>query len=316
MTSSTGLVADPKCRAHDPGPGHPESPARFDAVVRGLRDAGLLERLVPIGARDAILEELRRCHTADYLSLAEHEIHEGHVELSTGDTLVCEESWAAALRAAGSALSAVDAVCAGRVRNAFCVTRPPGHHASPARGMGFCIFNNIALAARHAQHVHGVERVLIVDWDVHHGNGTQDIFYEDGSVFCFGIHQSPHYPGTGSRSETGRGRGKGATLNCPLPAGCGRAEILAAFESQLIPAADAFRPGLVLISAGFDSREDDPLGDFRLTDADFADLTLLVAGIAKKHAGDRIVSMLEGGYSLSGIEAACAAHVGALISAP
>ena len=180
--------------------------------------------------------------------------------------------------------------------------------------MGFCIFNNIALAARHAQRRHGLERVLIVDWDVHHGNGTQDIFYEDGSVFFFSTHQHPWYPGTGRADETGAGAGKGTTMNCPLPAYTGREKIFACFEEKLLPAMEKFRPELVLISAGFDSREGDPLGHFLLKDEDFADLTRLVAGIAQRHAGGRIVSLLEGGYNLSGLASAAAAHVAALLA--
>ncbi|HYM12699.1 MAG TPA: histone deacetylase, partial [Bryobacterales bacterium] len=218
-----------------------------------------------------------------------------------------------ALYAVGGVLNAVDAVMAGQARNAFCVVRPPGHHARPDQGMGFCVFNNVAIAARHAQHQHGVERVLIADWDVHHGNGTQDIFYSDGSVLFFSTHQHPWYPGTGRAEETGMGKGKGATINCPFPAGSGRREILGAFREKLVPAAEAFKPGLVLLSAGFDSRLGDPLGLFTLNDEDFAELTKLMLELAAKHAGGRLVSVLEGGYNLSGLASAATAHVKALL---
>lgn len=308
----TGIVADPLCRLHDPGPGHPETPARFDAVITALRDAGLLDRLTAIPARDATPDELRLCHTSDYLRQAEYEIRAGAEELHTGDTSVCDQSWEAAMRAAGSGLSAIDAVMAGQVNNAFCVVRPPGHHATRDRGMGFCVVNNIAIAARYAQRRHGIGRVAIVDWDVHHGNGTQDIFYEDPSVFFFSTHQAPFYPGTGAARERGAGAGSGTTLNCPFPGGSGRAEVLGAFEDQLAPAMAAFKPELVLISAGFDSRFGDPLGQFTLRDEDFADLSRLMLRIADRHAGGRLVSLLEGGYHLAGLGAAGVAHVRAL----
>src|SRR5438094_460782 len=290
---STGIVADPFCKMHDTGFGHPERAERFDAVLSALDETGLLAQLTKIESRDATREELRLCHSSDYLDLAEHEIRGYAAELSTGDTLVSEQSWDVALRAAGSALCAVDAVMEAKVKNAFCVVRPPGHHATRSRGMGFCVVNNIAVAARYAQRKHGVSRVLIVDWDVHHGNGTQDIFYEDGSVLFFSTHQWPWYPGTGARSETGSGAGVGMTINHPLPAGSGHDEIFDAFLNSLVPAADAFRPDVVFISAGFDSRRGDPLGGFTLTDEDFAGLTKIVLGIAARHARHRVVSVLE-----------------------
>tara|TARA_B100000035_G_C20706130_1_gene424855 strand:- start:14 stop:559 length:546 start_codon:yes stop_codon:yes gene_type:complete len=181
--------------------------------------------------------------------------------------------------------------------------------------MGFCIYNNVALAARYAQDKHGAEKVLVVDWDVHHGNGTQDIFYEDGSVFFFSTHQAPWYPGTGSREETGSGKGLGTILNRPFPAGAGRKEIVSAFETELVTAANKFKPDLILVSAGFDSRIEDPLGHFRLTDEDFSDLTKVMLDVANEHSDGRLVSMLEGGYNLSGLAKAVEHHFRALIEA-
>ena len=232
--------------------------------------------------------------------------------LSTGDTAVSEKSLEVALEAAGGLLNAVDAVVGRKAKNAFCVVRPPGHHATPDRGMGFCIFNNIAIAARYAQKKHGIGKVLIADWDVHHGNGTQDAFYRDGSVFFFSTHQSPWYPGTGKTWETGEGAGRATTLNAPFPAGAGRVEIVGTFRNKLVKLANEFKPDLVMISAGFDSRMGDPLGKFTLDDQDFADLTSIMLEIAAQHAGGRLVSVLEGGYNLEGLGAAAASHVQAL----
>lgn len=308
------LATDAICRKHDAGPGHPEQPARYDAVLAALEKAGLRAQMREVPARAVKRDDLLLVHTAKYLDLAEREIRGGSSQLSTGDTGVGEHSWDAATAAVGCVLAATDAVVKGDAKTAFCVVRPPGHHAGAARGMGFCVMNNIALAARHAQKRLGISRVAIVDWDVHHGNGTQDIFYADGSVFFFSTHQSPWYPGTGAADETGEGEGKGTTLNCPLPAGSGRAEIFECFERRLVPAMEKFRPELVLISAGFDSRAGDPLGQFKLTDTDFADLTRLVRGIADKTAQGRVVSMLEGGYSLTGLASAATVHVAALLA--
>jgi acetoin utilization deacetylase AcuC-like enzyme len=210
-------------------------------------------------------------------------------------------------------MNAVDAVMTGALGNAFCAVRPPGHHARPAQGMGFCVFNNIAIGARHAQKQHGAEKVLIVDWDVHHGNGTQDIFYQDGSVLFFSTHQSPWYPFTGHVEETGADQGKGSTINAPFRAGAGMTEIGGAFMDRLLPAAEKFKPDLVMISAGFDSRINDPLGHFKLTDDDFLTLTQMLMKFADEHCGGRVVSVLEGGYNLSGLASAVQAHVGALV---
>jgi acetoin utilization deacetylase AcuC-like enzyme len=309
----TALLADPIYREHLAGRfDHPERPERYDAVIRALEKSGIVYDLTRIPARPATEDELRLCHTPEYLRIARHDVASSSPVLSTGDTDIGPNSWDVASRAVGGVLNAVDAVMSGAARNAFCAVRPPGHHANAARGMGFCLFNNVAIAARFAQRKYGVARVLIADWDVHHGNGTQDIFYADPSVFFFSTHQWPLYPGTGRANETGDGAGQGTTMNFPFPAGSGRAEVLGAVRGSLMAAARDFQPELVLISAGFDSRIGDLLGQFTLTDDDFADLTQAMMEIADVHAGGRVVSLLEGGYNLSGLASAALRHVEAL----
>ncbi len=310
---STAVVSDDMYREHDTGFGHPESPQRHAAVIKALEEAAFSDRVRWLKPRPAEESDIVRCHTMTYFETAKREILSGTPYLSTGDTTVSPQSWKPALHAAGGACAAVDAVLRSEAKNAFCVARPPGHHATPSCGMGFCVFNNIAIAARYAQHKHGLGKVLIVDWDVHHGNGTQAVFYEDDSVFFFSTHQSPWYPGTGNENETGGAKGIGATLNRPFPAGAGRREILGAFGEDMRSAAQKFRPELILISAGFDSRIDDPLGGFQLTDEDFADLTRLVLGLADEYADGRVISMLEGGYDLNGLASAAEAHCRALV---
>jgi len=316
----TAVVYDDLFKKHDTGPGHPESAARLDAVLDKLRAADFFGKLELVKPRAATDEEIHRCHSDRYVEIAKRDILSGAPSLSTGDTAVCRDSLEAALHAAGGACRAVDLVMekramGGKATNAFCVMRPPGHHATPVQGMGFCVFNNIAIAARYAQAKHKVGKVLIADWDVHHGNGTQDIFYEDDSVFFFSTHQSPWYPGTGKVDETGSGKGRGTTLNRPFPAGSGHKEIVGAFKDELVAVANRFKPDLVMISAGFDSRLGDPLGDFRLTDEDFVELTAIVLGIAREHSEGRLVSVLEGGYSLPGLANAAVAHVKRLAQA-
>jgi acetoin utilization deacetylase AcuC-like enzyme len=306
------VFSDPATLAHEPSAGHPENAERMKAVEPVIASL-LAQRLVVAGStRPATEEDLLLAHSAAYVKLVRAEIDGGRRTLSTGDTELSRGSLRAALAATGTVLAAVDAVMRGPMHRSFCAIRPPGHHASSDRGMGFCLFNNIAIGARHAQRAHGVERVLIADWDVHHGNGTQAIFDADGSVLFFDTHQHPWYPGTGLRDEVGAGRGRGLIMNRPFPAGSGRQQILTAFLEELVPAAERFKPQLVMISAGFDSRAADPLGEFTLQDEDFADLTRVVVDIARAHAGGRIVSVLEGGYSLSGLALAVGAHVTAL----
>ncbi len=280
-------------------------------VLAGSAAADTTHTIKP---REATDEELALCHGEKYIELVHRECAaaERPVDLSTGDAVIGPGSERVARLAAGAGLEAVDAVFEKKCRHAFCAVRPPGHHATSNRGMGFCLFNNIAVAARHAQKKHGIERVAIIDWDVHHGNGTQDIFYEDGSVYYFSTHQYPFYPGTGAKGETGEGKGKGTTLNAPLPAGTGMKDVGAAFREAFLKAMKDFKPELVIISAGFDSRLGDLLGDFRLTDDDFKELTKLLTGLADETADGRVVSMLEGGYALDGLASATKAHVEAL----
>lgn len=313
MTSRTMVLYDPVFAAHDAGTGHPENPMRSTALIRTLEENRDTAGLPRLEVCPAALRELEYCHGSGYIELVRRRIQEGRRSLGFPDTNVGPGSWDAALNAAGGAMAAVDAVLQGPAQSVFCVVRPPGHHARPHQGMGFCIFNNVALAARHAQVVHGLERVLIVDWDVHHGNGTQEIFYEDPSVLFFSTHQSNWYPYSGYADETGEGAGKGYTINCPFPYGTDIAPIREAFLERLLPAARDFKPELVLISAGFDALEADPLGGLRLYPKDFAELTEIVLEIAGASAQGRVVSLLEGGYDLDGLCRAALAHVHALM---
>jgi acetoin utilization deacetylase AcuC-like enzyme len=305
----TQVFYDPAMLRHEPPDDHPESPKRLDAVMGAVHQLERQGRISIITPQTATEDDLLLVHSPDYVEKVRTEIAAGRPALSTGDTDISAGSLAAARAAAGAVISGVNAVLSGRTRTAFCAVRPPGHHASQARGMGFCVFNNIAIGARHARRRRDIERVLIVDWDVHHGNGTQEVFWNDGAVLFFDVHQHPWYPGTGSSDEQGEGRGRGLIVNNPLPAGSGRAAIFRVFREGLVPAAERFKPQLVMISAGFDSRAGDPLGRFTLTDQDFADLTDVVSAIARQYAGGRIVSVLEGGYALDGLPRAVASHL-------
>lgn len=315
--SKTSLVSHPIYLKHETGEFHYENPNRLRSILTGLEEAGLLSSLQSITPQEAPMYWIEKVHQKDYIETVRRDVMSGARFLSTksGNTAICPQSFEVALWAVGGVLGACDSVMSGKAKNAFCAVRPPGHHATPNRGMGFCLFNNVAIAARYLQEKYDLERILIADWDVHHGNGTQDIFYEDGSVFFFSTHQWPWYPWSGSTDERGTGSGKGTTLNSPLPAGSGDKEIIEAFEQKLWPEAEKFKPNFILISAGFDSRNTDPLGRFRVTDAGFKRLTRMMKQMAADHAEDRLVSVLEGGYSLGGLAQAVPAHVQELMTA-
>lgn len=311
----TGFVYDPRFLEHDMGHGHPESPERLRAILARLESGGILERLTPIEPKPAEEEWITQVHGQGYVeSLKRHRPTSGRVQLDP-DTSMSPGSLAAAYLAAGGALAACDAIMRGDVAHAFCAVRPPGHHAEQSRAMGFCFFNNVAIAARYLQRKHGLARVLIVDWDVHHGNGTQHSFDDDPSVLFFSTHQYPHYPGTGGATETGKGRGEGFTINVPMSGGEGDEEYAAVFEQVLVPAADRFQPEAVIISAGFDAHRDDPLASMGLTERGYAELTRIVTAIAKRHSRHRLLSCLEGGYNLSALAASVEAHLEALLDA-
>lgn len=313
QANRTGFVYHDIYLKHDTGAGHPERPERLRAIVGRLQRDNLIARLVMLPPVAGPVEWITRVHSPDYLKRVQTSCQSGLGYVDTPDAPASTNSYEVALAAVGGVLGAVDAVMAGRVKNAFCAVRPPGHHALQNRAMGFCLFNNVAIAARYLQQQHRLARVLIVDWDVHHGNGTQAAFYDDPTVFYFSTHQSPFYPGSGSAEETGTGKGRGFTLNVPLPAGSGDADYRRAFEDRLKPAAAAFKPDFVLISAGFDAAEDDLLGRMKITPEGYAALTRIVKGIAAQHCQGRLVSVLEGGYNLDALAASVAAHVRTLV---
>src|SRR5215469_6401061 len=306
---TTFLYTHPACLEHDPGRHHPEAPARLHAVLDALADPEFA-RLERREAPQAALEDLLRVHPRPYVERLLRAVPKsGHVGIDA-DTVLSPASGEAALRAAGAVVAAVDAVVAGEADNAFCAVRPPGHHAEPERAMGFCLFNNIAVGALRAREVHGLARAAVIDFDVHHGNGTQARFESDASLFYASTHQYPLYPGTGAASETGVGN----IVNVPLRPMAGSRPFRLGVTDHILPALDAFRPQFVVISAGFDGHRSDPLAQLMLEDADFAGITEKLLEIAARHAEGRLVATLEGGYDLTALGASVAAHVRALMS--
>ncbi len=311
---STGLAYHEDFLKHQTGRQHPERPARLLAILEGLEQSGLAKRLVRLHVQPVESEWILAIHSPEYVRRLRAACRDGLPYVDTPDCQVCRDSYAVALSAAGAATAAVDAVMARQVRRAFCAVRPPGHHAEEDAAMGFCLLNNIAIAANYARRRHGVRRVLIFDWDVHHGNGTQHAFEADADVFFCSIHQDPRtlYPGTGYGTERGIGPGAGTTLNLPMPAGSGDDDYRRVLQTQFLPAAEAFQPELVLLSAGFDAYVDDPLASIRLTDEGFVWMGRMICELADRFSSGRLISILEGGYNLDVLRRCVPQHVAIL----
>ena len=308
----TGFVYDPRCLNHNPGLGHPERSERLVATLAHLEKqpwyASLAHTLAVPLARDWI----HTVHAPDYVDRADAACQAGATHLDVPDVGISADSFGVARVAAGAGIALADRLMAGEIDNGFSLTRPPGHHAEQGLALGFCLFNNVAILARYLQRQHGLEKIAIVDWDVHHGNGTQHTFEEDGSVFYASLHQYPYYPGTGAYDETGAGAGSGATLNCPMRAESGDADFQAAFGEKVLPALNTFAPDAVLISAGFDAHVADPLANLQLTTECYGWMTQRIVEVADRHADGRVLSLLEGGYSLEALPLSVAAHLSAL----
>jgi acetoin utilization deacetylase AcuC-like enzyme len=309
----TGFVCDDFYLLHNPGETHLEKPARLESILKELKDKNLFPKLLPVKPSPAKMEWITEIHSPDYVRKVKDACRSGQKHLPSPDTGVSKESFDVALLAVGGVLEAIDAVMNGKVKNAFCAVRPPGHHALKDKAMGFCLFNNVAIGARYLQRKYNLKKIFIVDWDVHHGNGTQDAFYDDPSVFYFSVHQYPFYPGSGASDERGAGKGYGYNLNVPLPAGSGDEACRKIFQDILKPKIIEFKPDFILISAGFDAHKDDPLGGMQLTPEGFAKMTAILKEQAEITCNGRIVSVLEGGYDLEGLSKSVAAHIVVLL---
>ena len=307
--SSTGLIFSERFTHHNTGHNHPERPARVSFVYEFLKKSDIFKELTLISPKPATLKQIKSVHDKYYIERVERACLKGEHLLDSVDTAISAESFRVALLAAGGVIQLTDAVMTERIRNGFALLRPPGHHAERDKALGFCIFNNVAIAAKHLQEKYGLKRILIIDWDVHHGNGTQHTFEEDPSVLFFSVHQYPYYPGTGPENEIGRGAGEGFILNVPLKAGSGDSEYRHVFEEILYPKATAFKPEFILISAGFDAHQDDPLAHMNLSDEMYGFFTDIALKIAQASGHERIVSVLEGGYNLNAISRSIYIHL-------
>lgn len=308
---NVAYVYHPDYLLHTPPFEHPESPDRLIVINEHLESVGLLGTMRSIAPDYPDNGEILRVHDPDYLRRLELSCRRGDLTLDAEDTYLNRNSYAVALLSAAGSIVGAEAVVTGKADRAFCAVRPPGHHAAHAEGMGFCLLNNAAITARYLQARHGVSKVVIIDFDVHHGNGTQSIFLEDPSVFYFSIHENPAflYPGTGRRWETGRGAGEGTTLNAPMAPGSGDYEYRLAFEQMLAPAMERFRPEFIVLSAGFDAHRDDPLADIQLTEEGFRFLSRFAVMLAKEYCGGKIVSILEGGYERESLARCTEIHI-------
>jgi len=311
--NGTAFLYHPIFQKHKTGWTHPEKRQRLTAIIGRLKQAGLWELLQHPAIQPATVADLTAIHDPQYVDHIRLSCEAGGLFEPDDVTLGSPDTYDAALMAAGAVLTAVDAVMTGQSTNAFCAVRPPGHHAERNRAMGFCFFNNVAIGAKYLQHHHGIQRVAIIDWDVHHGNGTQQAFYDDPSVFYFSIHQYPLYPQSGRAHEIGTGKGKGFTLNYPVAAGSTDTDYRRIFQDDLRPALARFRPEFILISAGFDAHHADPLAGMALTEKGFEDLTRLSMEMASEHCGNRLVSVLEGGYDLGALAACVETHIKVLM---
>ena len=306
---TTGLLYDPIYLDHNTGFGHPERSERLSAALEYIKQQPFFEEIVPVLPRSAEPEWVQQIHTSRYMARAETACLRNSSHLDSLDVAISTRSFDVALQAAGGALELGDRVVSGALDNAFGLIRPPGHHAEQDMALGFCLFNNIAILARYLQKQHGLQKVLILDWDVHHGNGTQHTFEEDPSVFYVSLHQYPYYPGTGAVAETGKGRGRGATLNCPMPAGADDNDYQSAFTDRILPAVNAFGPEIVLISAGFDAHAADPLAQINLSTECYSWMSERMMEVADQHADGKLIALLEGGYDLKALAHSAAAHL-------
>lgn len=315
---TTGLVLSERYLEHDTGPHHPERPERLTAIHHALRDSGLLDQLELIAPQPIDPALIEPVHPQEYVARVRHACEKRAGIIDTPDCTICEATFEIALLAAGGVIQAVDAVMSGRIRNAFCAVRPPGHHAERRRAVGFCFFNNVAIAAEYLRRQHGLERLAIVDFDVHHGNGTQHHFDRDPTVFYASIHQDPHtlFPGTGFEWEQGLDAGVGTTLNVPMTPGSGDEEYHWAFEERILPALRGFRPNFLLLSAGFDAHRDDPLANIMLSTEAFGWMTAELRRVAEDCCQSRVVSVLEGGYDLAALAESVLTHIKALNAEP